>query len=189
MRAIIARVSTPAPLENIQIGPIIAPDSEALFRWFNDAEAARLDYAWRPVDGVSHQKWLASIGTDPTQVWFAIRRSGHAALIGFAILRNISAVHRCAELGVRIGEEADRGRGVGREAARQVLQFCWQVLNLNRVQVSMLAGNERALRLYTALGFRREGNLRQAQFIDGEWKNVIIMGALRPRTVARGSRP
>lgn len=180
-------MSTPVPLEKIQIGPITAPDSEALFRWFNDAQAARLDYAWRPVDGISHQKWLAGIGADPTQVWFAIRRAGHAGIIGFVILRNISAVHRCADLGVRVGEEGDRGRGVGKEAARQVLQFCWQVLNLNRIQVSVLAGNERALRLYTALGFRREGNLRQAQFIDGEWKNVIIMGALRPRSLARGS--
>jgi RimJ/RimL family protein N-acetyltransferase len=180
-------VSTPAPLAKIQIGPITAPDSEALFRWFNDAPAARLDYAWRPVDGMSHQKWLAGIGTDTSQIWFAIRRADHGAIIGFVILRNISPVHRSAELGVRVGEEGDRGRGVGKEAARQVLQFCWQVLNLNRVQVSLLAGNERALRLYTALGFRREGTLRQAQFIDGEWKNVIIMGTLRPRTIARGS--
>jgi RimJ/RimL family protein N-acetyltransferase len=51
----------------------------------------------------------------------------------------------------------------------------------------VLAGNERALRLYTALGFRREGTLRQAQFIDGAWKNVILLGALRPRVAARGS--
>jgi RimJ/RimL family protein N-acetyltransferase len=179
-------VTTAIPLEKIQIGPITVLDSEPLFRWFNDPQAARLDYAWRPVDGISHQKWLASIGADPTQVWFAIRRAGHGAIIGFVILRNISAVHRCAELGVRIGEEGDRGRGVGKEAARQVLQFCWQVLNLNRVQVSVLAGNERALRLYTALGFEREGTLRQAQFIDGEWRNVIIMGALRPAAAAAG---
>jgi RimJ/RimL family protein N-acetyltransferase len=152
VRAIIAGVSTPTPLEQIQIGPITTQDSEPLFRWFNDPQAARLDYAWRPVDGISHQKWITSIGTDPTQIWFAIRRTGHAGIIGFVILRNISAVHRSAELGVRIGEEGDRGRGAGKEATRQVLQFCWQ-----------------------------------AQFIDGEWKNVILMGALRPRVAARGS--
>jgi RimJ/RimL family protein N-acetyltransferase len=180
-------VSTPTPLEQIQIGPITTQDSEPLFRWFNDPQAARLDYAWRPVDGISHQKWITSIGTDPTQIWFAIRRAGHAAIIGFVILRNISPVHRSAELGVRVGEEGDRGRGVGKDATRQVLRFCWRALNLNRVQVSVLAGNERALRLYTALGFRREGTLRQAQFIDGAWKNVILMGALRPRVAARGS--
>ncbi len=150
-----------------------------MFRWFNDAQAARLDYAWRPIDGISHQKWITGIGTDPTQVWFAIRRAAYGAIIGFVILRNISAVHRSAELGIRIGDEGDRGRGMGKEAARQALQFCWQALNLKRVQVSVLAGNERALRLYTALGFEHEGNLRQAQFIDGEWKDVIIMGALQ----------
>jgi RimJ/RimL family protein N-acetyltransferase len=173
-------VSTPTPVDVIQLGPITGQDSESLFRWFNDVQAARLDYAWRPVDGISHQKWLTGIGADPTQVWFAIRRAGHGAIIGFAILRNISSVHRSAELGIRIGEEADRGRGMGAQAGRQVLQFCWQALNLNRVQVSMLAGNERAVRLYTALGFEPEGRLRQAQFIDGHWQDVTVMGALRP---------
>jgi RimJ/RimL family protein N-acetyltransferase len=180
-------VSTPTPVDAIQLGPITVQDSDSMFRWFNDAQAARLDYAWRPVDGISHQKWISGIGTDPTQVWFAIRRAGQGAIVGFVILRNISAIHRSTELGIRIGEEADRGRGMGKEAARQVLQFCWQVLNLNRVQVSVLAGNERALRLYRALGFAPEGNLRQAQFIDGHWKDVIIMGVLRPMAAAAGS--
>jgi RimJ/RimL family protein N-acetyltransferase len=172
------------PSERVQIGPILVQDSDALFRWFNDPQAARLDYAWRPVDALSHQKWITSVGTDATQIWFAIRRHGHAAIIGYAILRNISVVHRSAEFGLRIGDEADRGRGIGKEAARQVLQFCWRALNLNRVQVSVFAGNERALRLYAGLGFRREGTLRRAQYIDGAWKNIIIMGALRPSVTA-----
>ncbi len=177
--------TAPAPVERVQIGPITVPDSEALFRWFNDPQAARLDYAWRPVDGLTHQTWIGSVGTDPNQIWFAIRRHGQPAIIGFAILRNISAVHRPAEFGLRIGEDADRGRGIGKQAASQVLQFAWQALTLNRVQVSVFAGNERALRLYAALGFKREGVLRRAQFIDGAWTNIIIMGALRPRVSAR----
>jgi len=171
----------PVPVERILIGPITGQDSEALFRWFNDPQAARFDYAWRPVDGMSHQKWITNVGTDPTQVWFAVRRAGHNGIVGFVILRNISPVHRSAELGVRIGEDGDRGRGVGKEAARQVVQYAWKALNLNRIQVSVFADNERALRLYTALGFRREGLLRRAQFIDGAWKNIVIMAALRPK--------
>jgi ribosomal-protein-alanine N-acetyltransferase len=176
---------TAAPAAGIQLGPILAQDSEALFRWFNDSQAARLDYAWRPVDGLTHQKWIAGVGTDPTQVWFAIRRQGQGTLIGYAILRNISAVHRSAELGVRIGDDSDRGRGFGKQAAEVVVQFCWQALNLHRVQVSVFADNERALRLYSALGFRRDGNLRRAQYIDGEWKNVVIMGLLKPRSLEK----
>jgi RimJ/RimL family protein N-acetyltransferase len=76
---------------------------------------------------------------------------------------------------------------LGKDATRQVVQFAWQSLNLNRLQVSVFAGNERALRLYAALGFRREGVLRKAQYINGEWKNIVLMGALRPRATAAGS--
>jgi len=180
----------PAPAAaTVHLGPLLAQDSAPLFRWFNDPQAARCDYSWRPVDAASHSKWFSSVGTDPSQVWFAIRREAQGPIVGFAILRNISAVHRAAELGLRIGEESDRGQGLGKEAVRVVLQFCWQVLNLNRVQVSVIAGNEPALRLYAALGFRREGVLRRAQFIDGAWKNIVIMGALRPHRAAAPNPP
>ena len=167
----------------VELGPITAPESEVMFRWFNDPDAARTDYAWRPVDTLSHQKWYLSLGTEASQVWFSIRRRGQpgvAGMIGFVVLRHISQVHRAAELGVRIGSEADRGQGLGTEAARLAVEYCWNSLNLERLQVAVLGGNERSLRLYRSLGFEREGVLRRALYIDGAWHDNVIMGLLRP---------
>jgi RimJ/RimL family protein N-acetyltransferase len=96
-------------------------------------------------------------------------------------------VHRCAEFGIRIGSEANRGKGYGKEATALALSFCWNHLNLNRVQLIVFGHNARAARVYAAAGFEREGLLRRAAFVDGAWVDLVIMAVLRPaQEVRRG---
>jgi [ribosomal protein S5]-alanine N-acetyltransferase len=164
----------------ISLGPFIPEDCAAVFCWVNDVAAARLDYAYRPVDMMAHQQWWSGLGKDTTKVVFALRRTGDPALIGFVQIANINAVHRSAELGIRIGNERDRGQGHGKEALRLALDFCWNHLNLNRVQLVVFKHNTRAIGAYGAVGFRKEGRLRKAAFIDGDWVDLILMAACRP---------
>ena len=44
----------------------------------------------------------------------------------------------------------------------------------------------RATRVYAAAGFEREGLLRRAAFVDGEWIDLAIMAVLRPAQEVRG---
>jgi ribosomal-protein-alanine N-acetyltransferase len=145
----------------ISLGPFVPEDSAAVFCWMNDVASARLDFAYRPVV-------------------FALRRTGDTALIGFVQIANINAVHRSAELGIRIGDEKNRGQGYGKEALRLAVDFCWNHLNLNRVQLVVFKHNSRAIGAYSDAGFRKEGRLKKAAFIDGEWVDLILMAMCRP---------
>ncbi|MGH8149556.1 MAG: GNAT family N-acetyltransferase [Steroidobacteraceae bacterium] len=165
----------------VVIGPFLAADCEPLFRWFNDTATARLDLAYRPIDWVTHKAWFDSLGRDSSKVLFAIRRIGDARLVGSVTLAQIQGVHRSAEIGVRIGEERDRGQGLGREAIGLALEFSWRYLNLQRVWLQAFKHNERAIRAYASAGFVEEGVLRRAAYIDGEWVDVVMMAILRPR--------
>jgi [ribosomal protein S5]-alanine N-acetyltransferase len=164
----------------ISLGPFVPEDSAAVFCWVNDVASARLDFAHRPVDMMAHQQWWNGLGKDPTKVVFALRKTSDPTIIGFAQITGINSVHRCAELGIRIGEEKNRGQGYGKEALRLALDFCWNHLNLNRVQLVVFKHNARAIEAYKAAGFCREGCLRKAAFIGGEWVDLIMMAALRP---------
>jgi RimJ/RimL family protein N-acetyltransferase len=83
--------------------------------------------------------------------------------------------------------EANRGQGYGKEATALALAYCWNRLNLNRVQLVVFGHNARAARVYAAAGFEREGLLRRAAFVDGEWIDLVIMAVLRPmQEVRRG---
>jgi RimJ/RimL family protein N-acetyltransferase len=173
----------------ITLGPVIPADFPSMFCWANDVDAARFDLAYRPVDFVQHAQWCESIGKDPSLVVFAIRRLDDPSIAGFVRIFNINPVHRSAEFGIRIGAEAHRGQGLGKEATALALSFCWNHLNLNRVQLIGFAHNARALRAYAASGFEREGLLRQAAFINGEWVDLVVMAAFRTAGEARERKP
>ena len=57
----------------INIGPLVPEDFGPLFCWANDVVAARLDFAYRPVDMMTHQQWWNGLGKDPTRVVFATK--------------------------------------------------------------------------------------------------------------------
>jgi RimJ/RimL family protein N-acetyltransferase len=169
----------------ITIGPLIPEDSSLLFCWANDVAAARLDCAYRPVDMMTHQQWWNGLGKDPTKVVFAIRKTTEPFIIGYVQIAGINLVHRSAELGIRIGAEKDRGHGYGKEALALAVEFCWSHLNLNRLQLIVFKHNERAISAYRSTGFKKEGLLRKAAFIDGAWVDVVLMAALRPAKTQR----
>jgi RimJ/RimL family protein N-acetyltransferase len=39
--------------------------------------------------------------------------------------------------------------------------------------------NERAHRFFASNGFRLEGHLRDARYIDGGWSDILIFGRIR----------
>jgi len=104
----------------IVLGPLMPGDADAMFRWINDVESARLDYAYRPTDWNAFQGWIDSLSKDKSRVMFAIRRIGASPIIGFVGLHSINPVHRSADLSVRIGEEANGTRVVGPRRS------CWR---------------------------------------------------------------
>jgi RimJ/RimL family protein N-acetyltransferase len=163
----------------ISIGPLVPDDFGPLFRWANDIEAARLNGPYRPSDWVSHKEWCENIGKDSSKVVFAIRRRDDIAIIGYVQLVNINSVNRSADIGIRIGDEANRGQGYGREALALALAYCWGHLNLMRVALSVFKENIRAINAYKALGFKKEGLLHHAVYVDGGFVDVVLMAKLR----------
>jgi RimJ/RimL family protein N-acetyltransferase len=164
----------------VSIGPLVPEDFAPLFCWINDVAAARLDFAYRPVDMMAHQQWWDGLGKDATRIVFAIRKTSEPTIIGYLQINGINSVHRSAEIGIRIGDEKNRGQGYGKEALGLALEFCWNHLNLNRVQLVVFKHNDRAIGAYKAVGFKKEGLLKKAAFIGGGWVDLVLMAALRP---------
>lgn len=164
----------------IILGALMPADYVPLFNWFNDVEAARMDTNFRPVDMASHLHWCQNISSDSTKVIFAIRRIADPVIIGFLKISNINAVHRTADMGIRIGEESNRNKGFGTEAMRLGLEYCWNYLNLQRITLIVFSKNVRALSVYRSLGFKKEGLLRRYIFTDGAWVDAVVMAAFRP---------
>ena len=78
-----------------------------------------------------------------------------------------------------IGEKSYWGRGIGRKVTTFCVKHGFSTLNLNRIQLTVLADNRRAIELYRSVGFVDEGVMRQAQYKDGVYKDVMLMSILQ----------
>lgn len=164
--------------EKVVLTELRRSDSEALFRWINDPEVVRFNAAYTPVHESGHLAWFDRVTTDRDRIVFGVRTPESERIIGVLQLVDIHPIHRSAELIIRIGEDADRGKGLGSEAVGLAIAFGFRHRNLQRIWLRVFADNPRAIRAYEKAGMVREGLLRRAYYIDGAWRDEVVMAAL-----------
>lgn len=154
-------------------------DSETLYSWINDRNVVIFNNNYKPVHEPNHNQWFEGIVKRNDVQIFAIRTVEHNELIGTCQLYNINSINRSAELQIRIGNAGNRGKGYGKQAVDLLLSFGFSDLNLSRIYLHVFEDNKAAIRLYEKCNFKKEGLLREADYIDGEFKNVLIMSVLK----------
>jgi RimJ/RimL family protein N-acetyltransferase len=168
--------------KHVALTPVTDEDSQQLFAWINDRNLVRLHGPFKPVDKASHEQWMQQARADNGRTVMAIREAASNRLIGLLQLVNGHNIHRSIELRIRIGAAGDRGKGLGREAVELAVQHAVDTLGVQRVFLHVFSDNAPALAAYEAAGFVPEGVMRKAAFIEGEWKDVIIMARLAGST-------
>ncbi|WP_374929479.1 GNAT family N-acetyltransferase [Kytococcus sedentarius] len=73
---------------------------------------------------------------------------------------------------------AGRGRGLGTEATRMVVEHGLGAMGLHRISLEVYDFNPRARHVYEKVGFVHEGTGREALRFDGEWVDVHYMAVL-----------
>ena len=165
----------------LRLGALQAEDVPLLNRWQNDPGVRDIIMGFRgPVQAQTTAQWLETVraGNLKDRVVFAIRY--HEALAGVVQLHTIDWVHRKAILGVYVGDEAERGVGIGSAASALILDYGFNGLDLHRIWLEVIAPNEPAKRIYQRLGFVREGVLREAYLLDGRRVDIEHWGMLKP---------
>lgn len=155
-------------------------DTELLYQYKNDREVAGLLGGFHA--GLSRTdiaEWIESHRKNKTDVVWVIADREDDSCLGHVGLYQVDHRIRCAEFAVMIGARDRWGHGLGREVTTYVVNWGFANLNLNRVSLSVLSLNDRAIHLYKSLGFVEEGRCRQAQFKDSAYLDVIIMSILR----------
>ena len=173
-------VAAPAMEARVKLTALAISDSEILRTWINDRDLVVSSAPYRPIHVDMHDAWFASVQRRTDCIIFAIRTIADDRLIGTCQLLNIHAIHRNAELQIRVGASDARGLGLGTEAISLLLAFAFGDFNLHRVHLSVFATNEAAVRSYEKAGFVREGVARDAAFIDGRYVDIVNMAIIAP---------
>jgi len=101
-----------------------------------------------------------------------------AILCGAIRVKDIDHFDRKAKVGYFIGSHF-QGKGIVTSSVRAVLAYCFESLNLNRVELRCAAVNEQSMRVAERLGFTHEGLLRQDEFLNGVFVDQHVYSLLR----------
>lgn len=93
--------------------------------------------------------------------------------IGFTLLDE-----GLAELGYFIKQPYWK-RGIVTEAGEAVLEFAFCNLGLHKMITGCVKENVGSERVMIKLGFSKEGELKEHQLVQGEWKDRVIYGYLK----------
>ena len=177
-----ARKGVPGFLQGTRITlRALVRDDLALYRsWLDDPRVTEyLEMGARPTrDADCEALWrLANEAEDAVVFAIAERKGGKA--VGTCGLYLIQWVARRAQFNILIGEPSAWDKGYGTEAAQLILDYAFDVLNLNSVQLGVNADNARAVRSYEKIGFVREGVRRQFVYRNGRYYDSVMMSVLR----------
>jgi RimJ/RimL family protein N-acetyltransferase len=153
-------------------------DAEFLQRMITSPEIRSYIGVYWPLNQKAEREWVEGLYKSRETFPFGIALQEGDRLIGNCELRLGPAAHRCADLGIAIGDPANRGRGYGAEAIGLLLEYGFRTLNLNRVELKVYANNPRAIRCYEKCGFTQEGVRREARWWDGRWWDVLEYAVL-----------
>lgn len=164
--------------EKISLGPLSPRHAPAIAAWMNDPPVRRNLRRFRPVSLAGELQFLGSLAREPGDTVFGIFTRASDSLVGVCGLHGADARHRCAELGICIGDRAAWGKGIATEATRLLVRHGHEALRLHRIYLHVYEDNAAAIRVYEKVGFAREGVLREEHFREGRFWDTVVMSIL-----------
>ncbi|MGC4378571.1 GNAT family protein [Fictibacillus sp. Mic-4] len=107
-----------------------------------------------------------------TLIWYRGKPAGSVSLY------DIKWYNYQASIGYWLGKEYE-GNGIMTRACRALLNYSFQTLGFHRIELKAAVGNEKSRSVAERLGFQAEGLLRQAEWLQGQFVDLVIYGLLR----------
>lgn len=127
---------------------------------------------------VTAEAWLND-QQENSNYLFGIRTNEDQTLIGACRLSNILWQSRCTEMTVSIEHPKFVGQGFETDVVRTMLRYAFMDANLNRVAARLYATDDSIITAFEEAGMQIEGQLRQADYQDNGYVNIVVLGILQ----------
>lgn len=152
-------------------------DVPFMLEWMHDEETKKYfqtDFASMTVEDIEN---FIEFSIDEKTQNFAIVDDVDDEYLGTVSLKNINYKNKNAEYAISTRKKC-RGTGINIEATKQLLDYAFKELNLNKVYLNVLSNNMRAINFYKKIGFKYEGTAKchvliDNEYLDLEWYGII----------------
>lgn len=154
----------------------IEPDDlDLMYIVENDASVSRYSSTSVPLSRYSLKQYIAESNGDlykDSQVRMAILDPRHGNACGFLDVTDFVPVHRRAQIGIVLLEEA-QGRGVATEALKEVATYAAQQ-GIHQLYAVVANDNEKARALFLRSGYSEISTLPQWLLYDGQYMDAVL---------------
>lgn len=166
-------------------------DADDIHAIFSDPETTRFWNTTAMQSKAEARRLIREIREEQAQglLWeWGLTLGQEDRVIGTCALFHLDRDNRRAEVGFALGRPW-WGRGLMREGLGVLIDFCFEELDLRRLEADVDPRNAASIGLLERFGFRREGLLRERWNVGGELQDTVIYGLLRREYRAAGEGP
>jgi [ribosomal protein S5]-alanine N-acetyltransferase len=165
--------------DEVRLRPVNESDLEQIVRFEWDVDAiGGCDWFGFRMDRVREleRRWREDglIGTESSHLAVVV---GDDTCAGVVDWRPVGRTGNY-EIGIALFP-AHRGRGVGAEAQRLLVEYLFNTTTVHRIQAGTELDNIAEQKALEKIGFQREGVLRGHHFRAGEWHDGVMYALLR----------
>jgi RimJ/RimL family protein N-acetyltransferase len=162
---------------DVSLKPLALEHAPAMFAWVSDPEIGdNIGLRTQPTLART-QEWITRALGDDSIAPSAICVGGRH--VGNVILDRIDRHLATARVSIYIGDAGARGSGVGTSALYLAVRDGFTRRGLNKIWLTVHAGNTTAIKSYERVGFQREGTLRDEFKLRGRLVSALYMGLLK----------
>ena len=165
--------------ENIILREISLNDTDNIISWRNNPNVKKFFCIQKDLTREEHINWFNTMIKPGKVKQFIIVDKTVNKDIGSVYLRDIDYKNLKAEYGIFIGEDYCRGHGIGSEAAKLILDYGFNVLNLHKIFLRAFEENFAAIKSYRKVGFEVEGIFKDdIRLEEKKYINMIFMSII-----------
>ena len=165
--------------EKVYLRPISIDDAEFICEGENNPEVRYSLFLAFPAETHRRREQIQEYMNSKETILLTIIEKKTDRAVGQTAFFRIDWVSRAAIFYLAILDPEDWCKGFGTEATHLMVDYAFNTLNLNRIQLHVWADNTSAIKIYSQVGFIKEGILRQAMFHDYNYCDFWVMGVLK----------
>lgn len=165
--------------EKIYLRPVEEEDLKLFYFGKNNPDVRETLFLFYPMTYDQIKIEIQSLQASKENLTFTIVEKLTGKAIGQTSFVRIDYVSRMATFFLAIWDPDYWSRGYGTEATQLMIDYGFEILNLNRIQLHVALENNNAIRAYEKCGFKVEGTLREAMYHHNRYCDFLLMAILR----------
>lgn len=163
----------------VKLRAVEPTDLDVLFVWENNPSVWNVSQTISPFSKYTLKEYCTNANSDilttkQLRLMIDIKESGKIITVGTVDIFDYDPINRRAGIGVLIGNENYRKKGIASEAIKILIEYAFSILNLHQIHCLVSEKNKASLELFSKLKFSNQGLIKDWILKSNKWENVYF---------------